>query len=157
MLQYLSPEIKSKYAELLRKYKEIFIWSYEELRTYDTTMIEHKIPLKPSVKPFRKKLRQINHILLPVVEREVKKLLDTKIIVPLRYSDWVANLVLIRKKSGEIRLCVDFRNLNKSSLKDNYPLPKMDHILEKVVGANRMSMINGFSGYNQTAVNEHDK
>jgi hypothetical protein len=94
-------------------------------------MIEHKIPLKPGVKPFRQKLRKINPILLPVVEREVKKLLDEKIIIPLRYFDWVANLVPIRKKSGEIRLCVDFRNLNKSSLKDNYPLPKMDHILEK--------------------------
>jgi hypothetical protein len=120
-------------------------------------VIEHKIPLKPGVKPFRQKLRQINPILLPVVEREVKNVLDTKIIVPLRYSDWVANLVPVRKKSGDIRLCVDFRNLNKSSLKDNYPLPKMDHVLEKVFGANRMPMIDGFSGYNQIAVNEHDK
>jgi hypothetical protein len=92
-----------------------------------------------------------------VVEREVKKILEVKIIVPLRYSDWVENLVPVRKKSGEIRLCVDFRNLNKSSLKDNYPLPKMDHVLERVVGANKMSMIDGFSGYNQIAMNEQDK
>jgi hypothetical protein len=63
----------------------------------------------------------------------------------------------VRKKYGEIRLCVDFRNLNRSSLKDNYPLPKMDHVLEKVVGDNRMSMINGFSGYNQIAVHQDDK
>jgi ribonuclease HI len=82
---------------------------------------------------------------------------DCDIIVPLRYSDWVENLVLVRKKSGEIRLCVDFRNLNNSSLKDNYPLPKMDHVLERVVGANRMSMIDGFSGYNQISMNEQDK
>jgi hypothetical protein len=152
--KYLSPETKSKYAELFRKYKGIFALSYEELRTYDTTMIEHKIPLKLGVKPFRQKLKQINPSLLSVVEREVKKLLDTKIIIPLRYSDWVENLVPFRKKNREIRLCVDFRNLNKSSLKDNYPLPKMDHILEKLVGANRMLMIDGFSGYNQIAVNE---
>jgi hypothetical protein len=92
-----------------------------------------------------------------MIEREVKKLLDAKIIVPLRYSEWVANLVSIRKKNGEIRLCVDFRNLNRSSLKDNYPLPKMDHVLEKVVRANRMSMIDRFSGYNQIAVHEDDK
>jgi hypothetical protein len=120
-------------------------------------VIEHKIPLKPGVKTFRKKLRQINPILLPVIEKEVKKLLDAKIIVPLRYSDWVENLVPVRKKNREIRLCVYFRNLNKSSLKYNYPLPKMDHVLEKVVGANRMSMIDGFSGYNQIAVYEHNK
>jgi len=55
--------------------------------------------------------------------------LDAKIIVPLRYSSWVVNLVLVRENNDEIRLCVDFRNLNKSSLKDNYPLPKMDHVL----------------------------
>jgi hypothetical protein len=49
---------------------------------------------------------------LPVIEKEVKKILDKKIIVPLTYSEWVANLVPVRKKNGEIRLCVDFRNLN---------------------------------------------
>jgi ribonuclease HI len=155
--KFLSVENKNKYTELLKKYKDVFAWSYEDLKTYDTSVIEHKIPLKPGVKPFKQKLRQFNPILLPVIEKEVKKLLDAKIIVPLRYSDWVANLVPVRKKNGEIRLCVDFRNLNKSSLKDNYPLPKMDHVLEKVVGATRMSMIDGFSGYNQIVVCEPDR
>jgi len=75
----------------------------------------------------------------------------------LRYSEWLANLVPVRKKNGEIRLCVDFRNLNWSSLKDNYALPKMDHVLEKVVGSNKISMIDGFSGYNQIGVHEDDK
>jgi hypothetical protein len=150
-------QMKSKYVEFLRQYKDVFAWSYDDLKTYDTSVIEHKIPLKHGIKPFRKKLRQINPILLPVIEREVKKLLDAKIIVPLRYSEWVANLVPVRKKNGEIRLCVDFRNLNRSSLKDNYPLPKMDHVLEKVVGANRISMIDGFSGYNQIVVHEDDR
>jgi hypothetical protein len=89
LYKYLPTETKNKYVELLRKYKDIFAWSYEELRTYDTYVIEHKIPLKPGVKPFKKKLRQINPILLLVIEREVKKLLDAKIIVPLRYFDWV--------------------------------------------------------------------
>ena len=72
--------------------------------------------------------------MFPVIEKEVKKLLDAKIIVPLKYSSWVANLVLVRKNNGEIRFCVDFRNLNRSSLKDNYPLPKIEQILQKVVG-----------------------
>jgi hypothetical protein len=82
----------------------------------------------------------------------VKNMLDAKIIIPLRYFEWVANLVPVRKKNGEIRLCVDFRNLNRISKKDNYPLPKMDHILQRVTGSYRMSMIDGFSGYNQIFV-----
>ena len=61
---------------------------------------------------------------MPLVEKEIKKMLDAHIIVHLRYSNWVANLVPVRKKDGEVKLCVDFRNLNKASLKDNYPFPK---------------------------------
>jgi hypothetical protein len=50
--KYLPPEIKRKYKDLLRWYKDVFVWSYEELRTYDTSVIGHKIPLKPGIKPF---------------------------------------------------------------------------------------------------------
>ena len=96
---------------------------------YDTDIIQHTIPIKEGQVPFKQKLRRMNPILLPLIEKEVKKLFDAKIIVSLRFSKWVANLVPVRKKNGEIRLCVDFRNLNRVSLKDNYPLPKMDHIL----------------------------
>lgn len=110
--KYLLTQTKSKCVELLKQYKDVFAWSYDDLKTYETSVIEHKIPLKHGIKPFRQKLRQINPILLPIIEREVKRLLDAKIIVLLGYSEWVANLVPVRKKNGEIRLCVDFRNLN---------------------------------------------
>ena len=115
---------------MLKIFVDMFSWSYEDLKTYDTSIIQHKIPLKRDTKPFQKKLRRINPTLLSFIEKEVKKLLDAKIIVPLRYSTWVANLVPVRKKNGEIRLCVYFRNLNISSLKYNYPVPK-------IVGAQR--------------------
>ena len=104
----LSEKEKKKYIGLLKEFVDIFSWSYHDLKTYDTSIIQHKIPLKPNTKPFKYKLRRINPALLPVIEKEVKKLLDAKIIVPLRYSSWVANLVLVRKKNGEIRICVDF-------------------------------------------------
>jgi ribonuclease HI len=153
----LTEEQRIGYTKLLREFADVFAWTYEDLKTYDTSVIEHKIPLKEDARPFKQKLRQINPTLLPVMEREVKKLLDAQIIVPLRYSSWVANLVPVRKKSGEIRLCVDFRNLNRSSRKDNYPLPNMEHILQRVTGASRISMIDGFSGYNQISVMPEDR
>jgi hypothetical protein len=96
-------------------------------------------------------------MLFPIMEREVKKLLDAQIIVPLRYSEWVSNLVLVINKSIEIRLCVNFINLNRSSKKDNYLLPKMEHILQRVTSASRISMIDGFSGYNQIFVLPEDR
>jgi len=153
----LTKEKRAEYTELLREFVDVFTCTYEDLKTYDTTVIEHKIPLKGEAKPFRQKLRQINPMLLPIMERKVKKLLDAQITVPLRYYEWVANLVPVRKKSGEIKLCVDFRNLNRISKKENYPFHNMEHILQMVTGASRISMIDGFSGYNQISVMPEDR
>jgi hypothetical protein len=141
----------------MKDFPDVFSWSYEDLKVYDTKVIQHVIPIKDDHKPFKQKLRRINPLLLPLIEKEVRKLFDAKIIVSLRFSKWLANLVPVRKKSGEIRLCVDFRNLNRVSLKDNYPLPKMDYILQKVVGSQKMSMLDGFSGYNQIMVHPDDQ
>jgi hypothetical protein len=153
----LSQKQRRAYVELMKQYSDIFSWSYKDLKVFDTEIIQHKIPLKPGSKPIKKKSRQFNPLLLPIIEKKLKRLLEDKIIVPLRYSEWVSNLVPFRKKNREIRLCVDFRNLNRCSLKDNYPLPKMDHILQRVVGAKRISILDGYSGYNQISVVEENK
>jgi hypothetical protein len=56
--------------------------------------------------------------------------------------------VVVRKKNIEIRLCVDFGDLNKESIKDNYPFPNMKMLLQQVIGSALMSMLDGFLGYN---------
>eukprot|EP00253_Pinus_taeda_P028554 PITA_28554 len=96
-------------------------------------------------------------MLLPLIEKEIKRMFEAGIIAPIRFSEWVSNLVPTRKKSGEIRLCVDLRNLNQVSLKDHYPLPKMDHILQRVVGSSKISLLDGFSGFNQILVHPDDQ
>jgi hypothetical protein len=73
----LSREHRAKYVELLKEFSDVFSWTYEDLRTYYTSIIEHKIPLKEEVNPFRQKLRQINPMMLPTMEKEVKNILDT--------------------------------------------------------------------------------
>ena len=100
--KHLSAEQRDRYVALMKEYVDTFAWSYEDLKEFDSSIIQHKIPLKEGVQPFKQKLRQINSALFPVIEKELKKLLDAKIIVPLRYSEWVANLVPVRKKNGEI-------------------------------------------------------
>jgi len=126
---HLSAAQSSEYYNLMKQFANVFSWEYSDLKTYNKNITQHKIPLEKDTIPFKKKLRPINPLLLPLIEKEIKKLLVAKIIVPLRYSKWVANLVVVRKKNGEIRLCVDFINLNKCSKKDNYPLPKREHLL----------------------------
>jgi hypothetical protein len=89
--------------------------------------------------------------------QELKKLLDAKIIFQVRHSAWVEHLVPIRKKSEEIRLCVDFRNLSRASKKDNYPVPPMEQLLLTVYGSEIFSLLDGFSSYNQVLFFEEDR
>jgi hypothetical protein len=142
---------------LIRESRDIFAWNYVELKAYRGDVIQHAIPLIGGAKPFRQKLRHINPKLAGKIQKELQKMVDAGIIAPIRYSSWMSNLVVVRKKNGDIRLCVDFRNLNQMSLKDNYPLSNMEHLLQRVTGAGMMSMLDGFSGYNQILLKREDQ
>jgi hypothetical protein len=85
----MSGKYIAKYEKFLKEFTDMFAWNHEDIRTFNETILHHKIPLKENVKPFKHKLRQINSLLLPIMDKEVKNLIDAKIIVPLRYSDWV--------------------------------------------------------------------
>ena len=88
----------------MKNYMDVFAWIYEYLKEYVTSIIQYTICIIPGEKPFRQKLRRINPMLFPMIEKEFKKLFNAKIIVTLRFSKWVVNLVPVRKKNGEIRL-----------------------------------------------------
>jgi len=85
----LPPDQKLKYVELIKEFWDVFAWSYEDLKFYDTSIIQHTIPLKENQKPFKQKLRRINPVLLPLIEKEIKRMHDAGIIAPIRFSNWV--------------------------------------------------------------------
>jgi hypothetical protein len=152
-----SKQEKSSFIKLFKEFKDVFAWTYEYLKTFDPNIIQHVIPMKPQTLPFQQKLRKMHPKLEPTVQKELNKLLSAKIIFPVRHTQWVSNLVPVRKKNGEIRLCVDFQNLNKASDKDNYPVPPMEQILQQVSGSERLSLLDGFSGYNQVLMSPPDQ
>jgi hypothetical protein len=83
-------------------------------------------------------------------------LLDAQIIFNVRQSTWVSNMVPVRKKLGEIKICINFRNRNHASDKDNYLVPTMEQILQLVYGSELLYPLDRFSGYNQVFVEEPD-
>ena len=129
---------------------------YDDIKTFDPNIMQHVIPMKQEAKPFQQKLRKMHHSLEPTVKKELNKLLAARIIFPVRHAQWVANLVSFKKKNSDIRLCVDFRNLNKVSEKDNYHVPPMEKILQQVSGSEMFSLLDGFSGSNQVLVSKAD-
>ena len=70
-------------------------------------------------------------------------------IKPIQHPCLLSNIVLVKKKNGQIRCCVDFRNLNKACPKDEFPLPNMDLLIDFTVGNAMFSFMDGLSGYNQ--------
>jgi hypothetical protein len=153
----VSKEEMKAYLKLFRQYQYVSAWSYRDLKTYDTRIIQHTIPLKLKVKTFQQKLWKYHLSLEPLMYQELKKILDAKIIFQVRHSTWVPNLVPVRKNSGEIRLCVDFRNLNRASEKDNYPVLSMEQLMQTISSSEMFSLLDGFSGYNQVLVSEEDR
>eukprot|EP00253_Pinus_taeda_P014545 PITA_14545 len=123
---HLTMNEKSAFIHLLKKYKNVFSRNYEDLKTYDTSIIQHTIPMISDEKPVQWKLRNIYPNLENQIKSELNKLLKVKIIFPVRHPRWVSNLLPIRKKNGDIRICIDFRNLNKACQKDSFPLPLME-------------------------------
>jgi hypothetical protein len=141
-------EEKLKFSELLHEFQDVFSWSYEDLHGFDHALIQNSIPIKEGIKPVSQKKIPINPALEATIRKELEKLLKAGIIFLVKYSEWVSNLVPVRKTTGQIRLCIDFRALNRVSVKNHFPLPNMEMILQQVAGSQMMFLLDGFSGYN---------
>ena len=97
----MTQESKEKYIKLMKEFYDVFSQTYDDLKVYDPGVIHHTIPVQKNAKPFKQKLRRINPLLLPLIEKEAKKLFDAKIIVYLRFSKWlVLTGVTIPPKKG---------------------------------------------------------
>ena len=83
------------------------------------------------------------------MKEEIQKQLSVGFISVVEYPEWLVNIVLVPKKDGKVRVCVDFRDLNKASPKDDFPFPHIDLLVDSIVGHSMLSFMDGFSGYNQ--------
>ena len=91
------------------------------------------------------------------VTEEVKKLLEVDFIREVFYPDWLANVVMVKKSNGKWRICVDFIDPNKACLKDSFPLPRIDQLVDLIAGHKLLSFIDAFSRYNKILMDEDDQ
>ena len=90
------------------------------------------------------------------VKEKIEKLVAANFIRLARYVEWLSNIVPVMKKNGKLRICVDIRNLNNATPKDEYPMPMADLLVDGVAGYPILSMMDGHSGYNQIFITEED-
>ena len=88
---------------------------------------------------------------------KVNKLLFAGFIWEVYYPDWLANVVLVKKANGKWRMCVDFTDLNKTCLKDSFPLPRIDQLVDSTAEHKLLTFMDAFSRYNQIKMAEEDQ
>ncbi|XP_070011859.1 uncharacterized protein [Nicotiana sylvestris] len=126
IIVHLEPQIIEEIIKALFEYNDIFAWSYDDIPGLSTDLVVYKLPINPAFPPVKQKLRKFKTDMS--VKIKFTKQLNAKVIRVTRYPTWLANVVSVPNKDDKTRVCVDYRDLNKASPKDNFPLPNI-HIL----------------------------
>ena len=108
--------------------------------------------LEEGVTPVRQRQYRMNPKYSILVKEEIDKLLETRFIYKVPYSEWVSPIVVVRKKNGKLQICQDFRKLNNVNRNDYFPLLFHDTMLDAVAGHKTYSFMDGFFGYNQIQI-----
>ena len=107
------------------------------------------MPIKPEYQPFKQAPRRFNLNVLDDTKKETKRLLEAKFIRPCRYVEWISSVVPVYKKNGKLRVCIDFRDLNKATPMDDYPMLIANMLVDAAAGHKVFSFMDGNAGYNQ--------
>ena len=145
----LSPYERSGLIDLLRSYLDVFAWSYEDMPGLDPTIVQHHLPILPHARPIKHKLRRLHPQWSLQVKEKIQKQLSVGFLSVVKYPEWLANVIPVPKKDGKVRVCVDFRDLNKASPKDDFPLPHINMLVDSTAGHPMLSFMDGFFGYNK--------
>ena len=82
---------------------------------------------------------------------------DARFIYEIEHTPWVSPLVVVPKKNGKLRVCISLKKVNATTIRDYYPLPTIDHVIERVVKVEAYSFLDGFLGYNQISIDPRDQ
>ncbi|CAM8980329.1 unnamed protein product [Rhodiola kirilowii] len=145
----LTEEEEGQYLKLLVEYKDVFAWNYTEMPGLNPKITLHRLAIKRGVGPKKQSQRRFRPELVPEIEKEVNKLIDADFIHEVKYPTWIANIVLVRKKNGQLRVCVDFRDLNEACPKDDFPIPVTELMIDATTGHEALSFMDCTAGYNQ--------
>ncbi|KAK4384601.1 Transposon Tf2-12 polyprotein [Sesamum angolense] len=145
----LTQEEEGTYIALLHEFKDVFVWSYKEIPGLDPKVAVHHLSVKKGARPVKQGHRRFRPELIPLIEGEVNKLIEVGFIREVKYPMWISSIVPVRKKNGQIRVCVDFRDLNNVCPKDDFPLPIPLPMIDAITGHEALSFMDGSFGYNQ--------
>jgi hypothetical protein len=110
-------------------------------------LAEHTLEVNKTTQPIKQKLRRFAKDRKQAIRVEVCKLLAARFIRKCKHPVWLANPIIIQKKTSRLRMCIDYTNLNKNCPKDPFPLPRIDQVVDSTASSVLLCFLDCYSGY----------
>jgi hypothetical protein len=157
----LGSQLSDKQDKTLLKFlfnnKDVFAWSANNLCGVNRDVIEHSLNVDPTIRPRKQKLRKMSDDKAEGARNEVKRLLSAGVIREVTYPEWLSNTVMVKKSNEKWTTCIDFMDLNKACPKDEFPLPRIDSLVDTAATSELMSLLDCYSGYHQIWMKKEDE
>jgi hypothetical protein len=134
----------------------MFTWSPLDMPSILRKVTEHSLDIRAGSKPMKQRLRCFDEERRRAIREEIHKLLVAGFIKEVFHPEWLANPVLVKKKNGQWRMCIDYTSLNKTCPKHPFPLPRIDQIVDSTSGCKALSFLDAYSSYHQITMKESD-
>ena len=138
---------KAKLGKFLEVNIDVFAWNTYDVIGINPEFICHQLNVSPEATPCKQPPWRSSKEHVEAVRVEVNKLKQAGAIKEVFYPEWLANTMVVKKKNGKWRVCVDFTDLNKVYPKDPFPHPRIDQLVDTTAGHPRMSFLDAFQGY----------
>nr|XP_019066935.1 uncharacterized protein LOC101255278 [Solanum lycopersicum] len=153
---HLNETQKESLVHLLAKYSDVFVWEVGDMQGLSTDVVSHKLPINPGFEPVKQKTRKFKPELSLKIKKEITKQIESRLVEVTEYPTWLANVVPVAKKDRKIRICVDYRDLNKASPMDNFPLPNIHILIDNCAKHEMQSFMDCYAGYHQILMDKED-
>jgi hypothetical protein len=139
-------------VDFLKANLDVFAWKPSDMKGILKEVAEHKLNIKLGSKLVKKHLRRFKDEKYKEISEEIVKLLSAGFIREVFHPEWLANLVLVKKKNKKWRMCVDYTGLNKACPKDLFSLPRIDQVVDLTARCETLCFFDAYSGYHQIAM-----
>jgi hypothetical protein len=144
-------------VDFLRANADIFARSPSDMPGIPREVTKHSLEILPHSRAMQQRLRHFDEERRQAIRVELRKLLEAGFIKEVLHPTWLANPVLVKKKNGKWRMCVDYTNLNKACPKVPFPLPRIDQVVDSTAGCELLCFLDAYYGYHQIKMKESDQ
>ncbi len=138
--------------QLLKEFKDVFAWTYKDLKGIPLELAQHIIELDIIIPLTHQAKYRLNLNYATIVKQDIDKLLVAGFIQYIEEATWLSPIVIVPKKNGKLRIRIDFKKLNAATKKHPYPLPFMNEVLNIVTRYEAYSLLSGYSKYHQISI-----